>query len=92
MTQADGIALFKKDFHILGAIRRILWRNREHIHVAIGGSRRVVPRILHRACFEGNVQQVAVHRIRLLHRCLDRNVVSLGIGDHFRTARELRTE
>ena len=75
--EADGVAFFEEDLDVFRLVRARL-RGRPKGHTcrvsARGGG--VIPRVFEHAGFEGDVEQVAVHRVGLLHRGLDRDVVA----------------
>src|SRR5207249_1163483 len=53
-------------------------------HVLVVRRKRVHPRVLQNPRLERNVQEIAVHRIRLFGRRLHRNPFLLAIGNHLR--------
>ncbi len=90
--QTDGIAFFKKDFDVFCLVRSFFWGNGKDVHVAVFGSGGVIPWVFHSAGFEGDVEEVPIHGVRLFHGSFNRDVVGLGVGDHFGAAGELFAE
>ena len=90
--KADDVALLEQTLQILSLVGGLFGGNGKHIHVAVGFTGRVIPSVLEGAGFKGNVQQIAVHGVGLLHRGLDRDVVGLGILNHLLAAGELSAE
>jgi len=90
--EADDVALFEEDLEHLWFVWGFFWGDGEHIHVAIGLAGGIVPGVFESAGLEGDVEEVAVHGVGLFHGGFDRDVVSLGVFDHFLAARELFAE
>ena len=78
-------ALFKFDHHVFRLVRGLGERLRHHGDVL----RAFLPRILQDAALERDVQEVAVHGVRLLQRAGDRDVVLVGVLDHFGAGTEM---
>src|SRR5579862_5893132 len=91
-ADADAVALLEKKLDVLGLVRRFLGRDAQDVHAARLFAARVKPRVFQDAALETYVQEVAIHRIRLLRRGGDGDVVLLRERDHLRAARELAAE
>ena len=87
-VHGDGIALFEINGDIFRLVRSVFGCDGQLEH-ALG---RLVPRILQDAALEGNVQEVAVHRIRFLGRDIDVDSVLGAVVHHRLPARELLAE
>ncbi len=64
----DAVAPLEIQLDVLGLVGRVLGRDRQLEHALVLLGRRVEPRILENAGLVGNVQKIAVHRVRLLER------------------------
>ncbi len=92
VLEADGVAFFEKNLDVFGLVGGVFGGNGEDIHVGIGWGGGVIPGVFHGSGFEGDVEEVAVHGVGLFHGGLDRDVVGLGVGDHFGSAGEFLAE
>ena len=92
VLNADHIALFIQELDVFSLVRGVFRRNGKLVHFTVRGGGAVIPGIFQHPGFKGDVEQVAVHGIRLLQGLADRDAVGFRIGDHFRTARELLAE
>ena len=78
----DGVAAFELDFNVFSLIRGILGRHGEFEHRLVGRSSGIEPGILEDPGFIGYMQKIAIHRVRLLQRGLNRDFVFGAVGDH----------
>ncbi|MNM62174.1 hypothetical protein D3C81_734970 [compost metagenome] len=87
-VQRYTVTLQEFKLQIFRFVRRVFRRVRQQEHFLVLRSAGVEPRVLQHAALIADVQQVAVHGIRLRRRSLYRNTVRFGISDHFRASRE----
>ena len=87
----DAIALHEVKFDVFGLVRRILGRDGKLKHALVGVGRGVKPRVFQNAGLVGNVEQVAIHRIRLFEGSFDGDFVLSAVSDHLGATREKLT-
>ena len=85
---ADPAVEFEGDD--LRLVRRFLRGNREFEHPSVRRREGIEPRVLHDAGLVADMQQVPVHRVRLLGACFDRDLLGGAVGDHLGAPGELR--
>ena len=90
--ESDDLAFFEEALKIFGFVRGVLRGDGEDIHVLVGGGGAIIPSVLERAGFEGDVEEVPVHGVGLALGSLHVDIVLLTIGDHFGTAGEFFTK
>ena len=77
---------------MLRFVRRVFGGDAQLEHFLIAGSEGIQPWVFQNASLEGDVQKIAIHRIGLFRRSLDRNVLLLAISDHFGAAGKFLAE
>ena len=87
----DAVALLEIEFDVFRLVRRVLGRDGELEHALVRLRRRIEPRILEDAGLVGNMEEVAIHRIRLLERGLDRESCASRSTRSSRRDREIRS-
>ena len=92
VLQADDVTFLEETLEVFRGIGGILGSDGKDIHVFVGLGGAVIPGVLEGACFEGDVEKVAVHGVRLLVGSLDLDAVLFTVGDHFGAAGEFGTE
>src|SRR5580704_12074333 len=80
----DRIAAEVFDFDILRLVRRVFGRDREAKHVVV----RLAPRVLEDAALVAYMDEVAIHRVRLLGGGGEGNILFAGVGNHVGAAYE----
>jgi hypothetical protein len=90
--EADGVAFFEEDLDVLRFVRGVLRGDGKHVHVAHFGDGAVEPRVFQHAALEADVEEVAIHRVRLFDGGGDGDAFFLSVGDHFAAARKLSAE
>ena len=88
-VDGDAVAFLKIHRDVLRLVRRVLGRHAQLVHALVLRCGGVEPRVLEHASFERDVQQVAIHRVRLFHAGLDRYVFGHAVVDHLLTAGKL---
>ena len=86
-------AALEFELDILGKVGRILRQHGQRGEIlAVLEVAGVIPRVFEDAGLVGDVEEVAIHRIRLLRAGGDGHSVGLGVGDHLGAAGEFRAE
>src|SRR5580658_8181642 len=80
----DRIAAEVFDFDVLGLVRRVFGRDGEAKHVVV----RLAPRVLEDAALVAYMDEVAIHRVRLLGGDGEGNFLLAGVGNHVGAAYE----
>ena len=91
-VDGDAVALLKIHRDVLRLVRRVLGRHAQLVHALVLRRGGVEPRVLEHAGLERDVQQVAIHRVRLFHAGLDRDFFGHAVVDHLLAAGELVAE
>ena len=88
----DAIALFEIQRHILRFVRRVLRRDAQLEHRLVRGRERIHPGIFQYPRLIRDVEEVPVHRVRLLRARFDGDFLFRAILDHLGAARKLLPE
>ena len=88
----DAVAAQEIERDVFGFVGRVLGGDAELEHVFVRGREGVQPRVFEDAGFEGDVQEVAVHRIGLLGGGLDGDAFLGAVSDHLGAAGEFVAE
>ena len=91
-VDGDAVTFFKIELDKFRCVGSVFRSDGEFEHRLVFRAKRVEPRIFHNSCFVGNVEQIAVHRIRLFHARFDGKPLRHAVIDHFLAPRELRAE
>ena len=84
----DAVAFHEIEFHVFRFVRRVFRRDGEFEHRLVLRRGRIEPRIFQNAGLVGNMEEIAIHRIRLLEGSFDRDLMLRAVSDHFGPARE----